>query len=180
MSGGVCCLYRHFDKNRNLLYVGISLTHMKRLSTHRLHADWFLQIKTVEIEHFKDRKTAMQAEREAIAHENPMFNIMRPEVKYPLKKQNDLFDLIITKIQSSSFIDHTYLRKLQRVMGHSTISLAKLTVTPYRTLQCYVLSERKVPHSFIEKLLSFRSDPAFFKPIELRKGDKLAQEFGTL
>ena len=68
-------VYRHFDGEGRLLYVGISLSAIKRLGDHKDHSPWFASIRRVEIEHHKDRRAAMEAERKAIVTENPVCNI---------------------------------------------------------------------------------------------------------
>jgi hypothetical protein len=70
-------LYRHFDANGCLLYVGISLNTVKRLAEHRQDSRWFNQIARVEIEHFPSRKQAMMAEQVAILTEGPLHNIQQ-------------------------------------------------------------------------------------------------------
>ena len=69
------CLYRHFDAEGHLLYVGISLSHLQRLGQHRSNAHWFDRIERVEIERFPSRKEAKAAEDKAIFEENPECNI---------------------------------------------------------------------------------------------------------
>lgn len=68
-------LYRHFDANGSLLYIGVSLSTMHRLSEHQDHSHWFKQISRVEIEHYGSRALALQAERVAIKAEKPKHNI---------------------------------------------------------------------------------------------------------
>lgn len=70
-------LYRHFDAEDKLLYVGISLSSLHRLGQHKDHSHWFNQISRVTIENFSDRKLAMDAEREAIRKEKPIHNRIR-------------------------------------------------------------------------------------------------------
>jgi excinuclease UvrABC nuclease subunit len=72
-------LYRHFGDDGTLLYVGISLSAIQRLAQHRDHAHWFEQIKRVEMQQFPTREEALAAEREAIAREQPLFNIQFSE-----------------------------------------------------------------------------------------------------
>jgi len=67
-------LYRHFDAEGQLLYVGISLQSMKRLAEHKNNSDWFDEITRVDIEHFSDRNAAMDAERKAVQEEKPKYN----------------------------------------------------------------------------------------------------------
>ena len=64
-------LYRHFDPNGALLYVGISLSAIERLRQHRATSDWFDQIARVDIEMFPSRKEAVAAERHAVKTEGP-------------------------------------------------------------------------------------------------------------
>jgi hypothetical protein len=73
-----CSLYRHYDNDGRLLYVGISLSALTRLGQHKDASHWFSQIKEVKIEHFASRNQALEAEREAIHNENPLHNVMRP------------------------------------------------------------------------------------------------------
>lgn len=75
-----CCLYRHFDKDGALLYVGVSLSAIQRLSQHREASHWSGDIASVKVEWFADRKEAITAERAAITSENPRHNLYRPKV----------------------------------------------------------------------------------------------------
>ena len=68
-------LYRHFNANGKLLYVGISLSALQRLSQHADHSDWYNKISRVEMEHFSDRPSAMAAEKKAVISEGPLYNI---------------------------------------------------------------------------------------------------------
>lgn len=71
-----CQLYRHFDSSGVLLYVGQSISATKRFKSHKKTASWFLDIARVEIENFEDRQAALDAEREAIKSERPLFNVL--------------------------------------------------------------------------------------------------------
>lgn len=73
-----CHLYRHFDKDGKLLYVGVSLSAVARLAQHRDSSAWFEKIETVKIERFESREAAIHAERNAILLEHPVHNISRP------------------------------------------------------------------------------------------------------
>lgn len=68
-------LYRHWDKEGGLLYVGISLSAVARLSQHSNHSGWYSDIDKVTIETFDDRESAINAEIKAIRSENPKYNI---------------------------------------------------------------------------------------------------------
>lgn len=68
-------LYRYFDQYGALLYIGISKTPIVRLSTHQSLKNWEYDIATVTIAYFDTRKLAIAAEWNAIAAENPLYNI---------------------------------------------------------------------------------------------------------
>lgn len=70
-----CCLYRHFDGKNRLLYIGISLSQLKRLINHRGKSKWYKNIRTIKIEYFKTKKIAHEAENKAIKREKPLHNI---------------------------------------------------------------------------------------------------------
>jgi DNA-binding transcriptional regulator YiaG len=67
-------LYRHFDSRGELLYIGVSLRALQRLSQHRGSATWFPSIARVTLQEYDTRKEALIAEREAIKTELPKFN----------------------------------------------------------------------------------------------------------
>jgi hypothetical protein len=68
-------LYRQFNNEGKLLYVGISLSHLQRLGCHKANAHWFNRISRVEIEHFPSWAEAKTAEDRAIIEEKPECNI---------------------------------------------------------------------------------------------------------
>lgn len=67
-------LYRHFDADGRLLYVGISTASMRRLSEHRTDSAWFWSIATIKVERFDTIAQARLAETAAIKNERPLFN----------------------------------------------------------------------------------------------------------
>jgi hypothetical protein len=69
-------LYRHWDKDDRLMYVGISLSVFKRLSDHQRTSDWASRIVRVTIEQFPTREDALDAERTAIQFEHPECNVV--------------------------------------------------------------------------------------------------------
>lgn len=76
-------LYRHFDADGQLLYVGISFSAVYRLSQHRDSSNWYERIAKVTIENFPSRQEVVEAERRAITEENPIHNkVHRPKPVY--------------------------------------------------------------------------------------------------
>ena len=74
-------LYRHFDKDGVLLYVGISISAVYRLGGHRNASSWYSDIARVEIERHESRESALVAEKEAIQKELPKHNIQHKLVE---------------------------------------------------------------------------------------------------
>jgi hypothetical protein len=60
-EGVPTALYRHFDDEGRLLYVGISLSPTYRLSQHRVSSSWFVRISRISVEWFHNRDTALEA-----------------------------------------------------------------------------------------------------------------------
>lgn len=67
-------LYRHFDADQRLLYVGIALDPLVRSETHRDNSPWFREIASISIEWFENRTRAVWAEKAAAEAERPLYN----------------------------------------------------------------------------------------------------------
>ena len=107
-------LYRHFAEDDTLLYVGISLSTVTRLSQHKGDSAWFYDITKITIEHFSTRKKAEKAERSAIETEYPAYNIRhkKPDTvpeheisnKIPDKQRRYLRDYYVPKELEEEFL----------------------------------------------------------------------------
>lgn len=67
-------LYRHFNKDGVLLYVGITLRVIDRLAQHSNQSCWYDQIAYIKVEYFETRDEAIKAEQLVIVREKPLFN----------------------------------------------------------------------------------------------------------
>jgi predicted GIY-YIG superfamily endonuclease len=67
-------LYRAFNSQDELLYVGISYDFLSRLKEHRHTSKWHKLAVKVTLEHFDTRQEAEQSELQAIQNEKPLFN----------------------------------------------------------------------------------------------------------
>lgn len=74
-------LYRHFDPDGRLLYVGMSLSPIARLRQHIDASSWAERIATVKVQWFATREEAHEAERDAIRAEDPAHNLLRYALK---------------------------------------------------------------------------------------------------
>ena len=75
MENGTTYLYRHYDGNDNLLYVGISLSPRHRTKSHKKESHWFDDVRKIIIEKHESRFDAKKSEFQAIQKEKPKYNI---------------------------------------------------------------------------------------------------------
>lgn len=68
-------VYRCYDSNGVLLYVGCSVTPVYRIDSHRENSWWGDRIDSVRFTVFPDRDYALSKEREAIWAERPVCNV---------------------------------------------------------------------------------------------------------
>jgi len=68
-------LYRYYNDNKELLYVGITGDQSKRFSAHNRSSEWMQLATTAKLEHYATRGDAKAAETKAIKEENPIYNI---------------------------------------------------------------------------------------------------------
>ena len=73
-------LYRYFDGDGHLLYVGITKNQFDRFAQHSKNSVWFSQIATATFEHFESRDQALIAETRAIGTELPKYNKAGPVI----------------------------------------------------------------------------------------------------
>lgn len=69
-----CFLYRAFDAQGQLLYVGIGQQWQARLKKHRSTAPWYWSIEDFSVHWYPDRPSARAAELRALSTEGPLWN----------------------------------------------------------------------------------------------------------
>lgn len=67
-------LYRFFDTDDQLLYVGISSNPSIRFRDHGRSKDWWSEVASITLEHWPSRQAALDAEKQAIISERPRWN----------------------------------------------------------------------------------------------------------
>lgn len=68
-------LYRMFDRHRQLLYVGITMSPANRFASHRHDKLWWEDVHTITIERFDSKDELEAAELMAIRTEYPQHNV---------------------------------------------------------------------------------------------------------
>lgn len=94
-------LYRHYDAEGQLLYVGVSKNPLRRNAQHASGADWMESVCNTHTEWFASRRLAETAERVAIDCEKPLHNIARPLGPVPIIPVDGWRGAILQAIQSS-------------------------------------------------------------------------------
>lgn len=69
-------LYRMFDKDDRLLYVGLTKNPPGRFKSHSDTKSWWHEVAQIGIEHFISREELVAAEIVAIKSEKPVYNII--------------------------------------------------------------------------------------------------------
>jgi hypothetical protein len=75
-DGCVFVLYRFFDGQGALLYIGLTCGFRTRMAAHRRQKDWWVHVARIELERFPDKASVVAAELAAIKHEKPRYNIV--------------------------------------------------------------------------------------------------------
>jgi excinuclease UvrABC nuclease subunit len=70
-------LYRFYDAEGSLLYVGITKFFEPRLKQHYKNAEWFFDTASVKLEHYQTRQEVERAETQAIQQESPRYNLAK-------------------------------------------------------------------------------------------------------
>lgn len=75
LYGAPAVLYRAFDEENILLYVGVTGNLAQRQSTHRNNSPWCDETIRWEVENYPTRLAALGAETKAIQMEKPIYNV---------------------------------------------------------------------------------------------------------
>ncbi len=72
------CVYRLYDADDRLLYVGLTMNPLGRMSKHRRRA-WWQDVDRITMQWFDGREAAKAAEWRATGTDAPLYNITRPK-----------------------------------------------------------------------------------------------------
>jgi excinuclease UvrABC nuclease subunit len=78
-------LYRMFDTDGRLLYVGISTASLtfERMRSHKTSSHFFSLVRSITIEHFPSQRELREAEARAIKDECPIYNKQHNQQRCP-------------------------------------------------------------------------------------------------
>lgn len=71
---GPTSLYRYFDVDGRLLYVGITSASTLRMLHHAHGSAWWTKVRSASFKHYRTRDQALAVERKAVVAEEPLYN----------------------------------------------------------------------------------------------------------
>jgi excinuclease UvrABC nuclease subunit len=92
-------LYRFYDADERLLYVGIAGSVTNRWESHR-RSFWWCDASTVKLQHFATRKEALAAEKTAIRDDSPLINRMHAKSAPPRNYRGTAWEHLAEHIRS--------------------------------------------------------------------------------
>lgn len=128
-------LYRHWSATGELLYVGISINAVARLSQHR-NKVWFPQIAKITVKRFDNYAAAERAELRAICRENPTHNAKRP------RTPEDLADALV-KLRAAQRRAASRPPKISKVQRMYNVDSAFGTIPSDLTFEEYAKNPKK-------------------------------------
>lgn len=79
-------LYRAYDSEENLIYVGISCWLPDRIKAHQRHSGWHDHAAKILLDHFDSRDEALAAEKKYIEEQAPAFNVAHNPNAQPARR----------------------------------------------------------------------------------------------
>lgn len=76
-------LYRFFNADGTLMYVGVTGVPRARWSRHSEIKSWWPEVSRASIEHYANREDLVEAEAAAILTESPLYNVALPRHRRP-------------------------------------------------------------------------------------------------
>lgn len=118
-------VYRCYDRDGELLYIGSSRDVVRRMEAHAHSSFWRPWVARVRIQITPDVFTARRVEAEAIRTENPRFNLKHRKPRSEWSDQ-DFHDVITALRRGRPFTNavRNRVNQLQRELGYRTEGLA--------------------------------------------------------
>lgn len=116
-------LYRYYDSNDVLLYIGISANFAVRNSAHSNSSFWFAECAKVTFEKYENQTELVAAEKLAIENEKPLHNIAHSTTakRAPIKR--------CKRQPYEPSKKHVYVAECLKKYGHSDKLAEKIGVT---------------------------------------------------
>lgn len=152
-------VYRHFNKEGKLLYVGSSVSVLTRQAAHRNVSPWFADVATITVEHFPDRASMLRAERSAIVNEKPAHNIAEAvdENGAPRRKKP-----VLTEFKSSP----EAISRAAYLAGRLEVLSREDTKILMEKTGMVLVTVRKIVGGYVPSLRTLDKLTAYFKKLD--------------
>lgn len=128
-------LYRFYDIDERLLYIGKSIDLRTRFVSHMRTKLWWNKVVKMVTEDFLDDLQLLNAEKEAIINENPIYNIQHKQSSIILTDNVDMCNLLLeaskrlidAEIEIACAREALAIKLKQALEMHSAIEISKLT-----------------------------------------------------
>lgn len=124
------CVYRFYDANCVLLYVGRSANVGQRVQSHQSSTRWFADVDTISVEHCDDANHASAVEAAAIRSERPLHNIhLNPEGSRARRYDDESAWRTQGLVMSPDFFsDFTAGQEFDEIARRSELTASELTM----------------------------------------------------
>lgn len=112
-------VYRCYDADERLIYVGCTVDPTGRIATHRTASWWGHEIDSVRLIVFPNKRYALRKEREAIADEQPRWNLKGRWNHRRLWTVDDYVDYRTALVMSGNVSGYYNTRHLARVFAEA-------------------------------------------------------------
>lgn len=112
-------LYRFYDEDGQLLYVGITRQLGVRWDTHARESAWVRQATRATLEHFDSKTEALVAETAAIVEERPQWNRLHNEAvrpplpRRPLAATSDGTEMSVSEVAAYLSVSQATVRRYE-------------------------------------------------------------------
>ncbi len=121
--GDDTALYRMYDSDDELLYVGISCNPGSRIAQHAEFKEWYEDVAIIRIAWLSTRRAALKEEAKAIVNEDPKYNIIHSTSDENFGPKRDVF----TKFRSTTD-ERDRINKAAKLAGIDASKLMRDTV----------------------------------------------------
>lgn len=102
-------LYRFFDADEQLLYIGITWDIASRFRRHAADKPWWSDVRRIAVEEHPGRAAVLAAETAAIKAEKPRYNVETVRAVVEPIPTSLLVELVVHHPERGGFIDHADL-----------------------------------------------------------------------
>lgn len=122
-------LYRFYDKEEILLYVGKTFNLKTRVANHERGKDWWQYVANMTIEEFSSDKDLIEAEKKAIVEESPIYNVQYNHREDDIANDVEIGSALIEKVKQVDYSERQLSRSKDELSEILKIAAQSYTIT---------------------------------------------------